>query len=164
MTVRPGGEHVIKKSNGSTRSIATRPSARSLVLRQAFRVSRMDQRRPTLDRLLKRYQNPGMLDDGRYDVREWQRCAFVHVQTWQRRTRYLRGLESQCPKEDVCMELFELFVFMRLPCFLVDGDAVTLQFVLKPQYPLVGPGMCICCLIVYPKPNPPRVRRQIFKR
>jgi hypothetical protein len=44
--------------------------------------------RPTLYRILNRHENPGMLDDGRYDVREWQRCAFVHVQPWQRRKRY----------------------------------------------------------------------------
>ena len=26
------------------------------------------------------------------------------------------------------------------------------------KYPLVGLGMCICCLIVYLKPDPPGVR------
>lgn len=29
------------------------------------------------------------------------------------------------------------------------------------KYPLVGLGICICCLIVYLKPDPPRVRKQI---
>ncbi|HEY2627026.1 MAG TPA: helix-turn-helix domain-containing protein [Candidatus Udaeobacter sp.] len=44
--------------------------------------------RPTLDRLFNRFQNPGMLDDGRYDVAEWRYCAWVHVCPWQRRKRY----------------------------------------------------------------------------
>jgi uncharacterized membrane protein len=31
------------------------------------------------------------------------------------------------------------------------------------QYPRVGLGICICCLIVYLKPDPPRVRKQVSK-
>jgi uncharacterized membrane protein len=31
------------------------------------------------------------------------------------------------------------------------------------KYPVVGLGICICCLIVYLKPDPPRVRKQISK-
>ncbi len=37
--------------------------------------------RPTLDRLFRRYPNPGMLEDGRYDVREWHDA---HLSTFNR--------------------------------------------------------------------------------
>ena len=37
-----------------------------------------------------------------------------------------------------------------------------LAAVVALKYPLVGLGICICCLILYLKPDPPSVRRQPF--
>jgi uncharacterized membrane protein len=31
------------------------------------------------------------------------------------------------------------------------------------KYPLVGLGICVCCLIVYLRPDPPRARTQISR-
>jgi hypothetical protein len=44
--------------------------------------------RPVIYRILNRYPNPGVRDDGSFDVRAWRQCVFVHFQSWQRRNRY----------------------------------------------------------------------------
>ncbi|MGB9474962.1 MAG: TMEM175 family protein [Candidatus Udaeobacter sp.] len=71
----------------------------------------------------------------------------------------IRELIRRSPVGEVSSVVRRSMHFRSITTLCLFGVAALVAL----KYPLVGLGICICCLIVYLKPDPPRVRKQVSK-
>jgi hypothetical protein len=63
----------------------------------------------------------------------------------------IRELIERAPVKEISPKERRIMRFRSIPTLCVFGAAVVVAL----KYPLVGLGMCICCLILYLKPEAP---------
>jgi uncharacterized membrane protein len=69
----------------------------------------------------------------------------------------IRELIDRTPVEDVSPQARRIMRFRSITTLCLFGVAAVVAL----KYPLAGLGICICCLIVYLKPEPPGAGKQI---
>jgi uncharacterized membrane protein len=71
----------------------------------------------------------------------------------------IRELIDRSPLEGVSSMARRSMRFRSITTLCLFGVATLVAL----KFPLAGLGICICCLIVYLKPDPPRVRKQMSR-
>jgi uncharacterized membrane protein len=69
----------------------------------------------------------------------------------------IRELLDRTPVDEVSLRVRRIMRFRSITTLCLFGAAAVVAL----KYPLVGLGICICCLMVYLKPDPPGTREQM---
>ena len=69
----------------------------------------------------------------------------------------IRELIDRAPVDDVSPQVRRIMRVRSITTLCLFGVAAVVAL----KYPLAGLGICICCLIVYLKPDPPGAGKQI---
>jgi hypothetical protein len=67
------------------------------------------------------------------------------------------GAHDRIPIDKISVTVRKIMRFRSITTLCLFGAAAGVTL----RYPLVGLGICICCLIVYLKPDPPETGEEI---
>jgi len=70
----------------------------------------------------------------------------------------IRELIDRTPVDEISPTVRRIMRFRSITTLCLFGVAAAVAL----KYPLAGLGICICCLIVYLKPDPPGVHQRKF--